>query len=556
MFEAVLNALKKIEDIKEVTPKAVADLLSPDIPKATTPPRSRKIKKAPSQEIKHPVSQIIKRVSAPLKLVDEFEADSYQSIQALFAELGLSLALDQSTLKARDNSDYPLNRSLIEVLSRDRSHLQTLIDTTNYTQHFGKLEQLLVLLTVSEFGLEAKLELQATPILNTVATAIAKDSRLLTLIGRQLTMQARQKKLINRFVHHVLLNLYYRANLVQDKRYIAHFDNLGKPYFKALPSQKLTKLYTFADHSIWALMWKLSSVSLPLLLPDVGRGETWVSQADIPNTFQTTRQYNHAPTFDAEQLLNYSRSCYADLQNKRRYQVPSQGRAEIITSDRLKNLIGLNLVRFVQEDTEAPGVLLRFEFGLHRPAIGLVRVNKNGTTEGFHEFIWLNDSFRAIIDAIALAYYRDLVTPGKIYYYERGRGKPRAKRPLNSISPKPRELPRPQNIPLHTKNNPRLKGHSFHHLHTWHEARERAGHLVIGHIRWIGDGFIADSEKQQQASEHLGKKLSPGYTFVIEHDRGGLGSGGLKLSPDGYLMEPTLFLPPERASVELDKLLL
>ncbi|MBI1880946.1 MAG: hypothetical protein HYR94_22430 [Chloroflexi bacterium] len=222
----------------------------------------------------------------------------------------------------------------------------------------------------------------------------------------------------------------------------------------------------------------------------------------------------------------------------------------------MKHLIDLNSVQFIQEGIAPPGIFVKFEFG-EQPIVDTVKVKQDGDTEGFHKSVATNQSFLTLIEAITLAYYRDLVTPGKIYYYQPGRRDPRPGpyRPPNPKPPNPRELPRPQNIPLHVKNNPRLKDRAFHQLHTWHEARERARHLVVGHIRWSGEGFIANPEKQQQASQHLGKKLPPGYTFVIEHDRGGLGSGGLRLSSDGYLMERTLFLPPERASADLDKLL-
>ena len=255
-------------------------------------------------------------------------------------------------------------------------------------------------------------------------------------------------------------------------------------------------------------------------------------------------------------LKDFSRQCWREINNeKRRYQVPSKGRAEIMVSDRLKNLIDLNLVRFIQEGIAPPGVFLEFEFS--EPSIvDTVIVKNDGSIEGFHESVGVDDSFRIIIEAVALAYYRDLVTPGKVSYYERDSGGPRTKRSLNSLSPKPRELPRPQHVPLHIKNTPRLKGRQSYHLYAWHEAQERARHGVVGHIRWIGRSFIASPRKQRQAWEVASIKLRPGYTWVIEHERGEPGSSGLRLSPDGCLMEITLFLPPERASVELDKLLL
>lgn len=263
------------------------------------------------------------------------------------------------------------------------------------------------------------------------------------------------------------------------------------------------------------------------------------------------------PSEKVNSLRDFCRQCWEEINSeKRHYQIPSEGRAEIIASDKIKDLIDLNLVRFVQEDIVPPGVFVEFEFG-EQPLVDIIVVKKDGSTEGFHKFVGTDDAFSILIEAIVLAYYRDLVTPGKVYYYQPSSGSRPTKlhRSLNSARPKLKELPRPQNIPLHAENNPHLKNRLFHHLHTWHEARERAKHSVVGHIRWISRGYIANSEKQLQALEHLGKKLPLGYTFVIEHERGSLGSSGLKLSPDGYLTERTLFLPPERALADLDRLL-
>jgi hypothetical protein len=553
-FKIILKAIKWIKNQqKEVTPQLVAFIItSPEFQKSlhlqVTHPSLPKARKSEIQIAKiTPTSQI---------LLQEFETDSRQSIETLFAEFELRLEIDQARLKAKDDSIFTFDLLLLDRLfDLEQNYLQGLADQAIARQEFDKLEQLIILVVVLSFGPEAKLEREiAIRILNAIAIDIVRDNCLIVYIGHQIVIQARPRKLVNIFVHWALLSLYYRANLVRDKCYIAYFDTLGKPSFRVLPSQKLSTLYIFADHSIWTLVWKLSSASLSLILPNLRWGETWVNRIDIPDTFHTTTYQSNALTFITA-LLNYGRDCYIDLQNRRRYQVPSQGRAEIIASDRLKKLLGLNSIRFIQEDIEAPGILLRFEFGLHQPAIGLVKVNKDGTTEGFHEFIWFDNSFRTIIEAVALAYYRDLVTPGKIHIYKPGSGGLRTEKPLNPVSPHPRKLPRPQNIPLHAKNNPRLRDRAFHELHTWHEARERARHLVVGHTRWIGKGFIADPEKQRQALAHLGKKLPSGYTFVIEHDRGELSNSGLKLTSDGYLTERTLFLPPERASTELDKLL-
>lgn len=563
-FKKVLEVLKQIDNPQSVTPQIIAALLPPRKPVVTSPPIQPTVPPPVSEksalettstslpEIKgQEVTQLSKFISVSNALIEEFDIESRQSIQSLFTQFGLWLEVDQYNLRAKDNSIFPIDSSLLNEFDRGQNYLQGLVDQAITTAEFNKLVQLVVLLNVLSFGSEIKLQPElTTKILNTIAIDMGRNGYLLRYIVQHLVEQTYPTNLVDCFVHHVLLNLYYRANVIQNQRYIAHFDDRGNPFFKVLPSQNLPTLYTFANHSIWVLMWNLSPTSLSLLLPEFGQGETWVSQVDIPNNFQTTSyQIRYTPDFTIKSLIQ---SCFADLQNKRRYQVPSQGRAEIMTSDRLKNMIGLNLIRFVQEDTEPPNVFLRFEFGLQKSTIGLVKINKDGKTEGFHKFFWLNNSFRAITEAIALTYYRDLVTPGKIYYYQPGNRGPKQYR--SSLSTKPGILPRPQHIPLHVQDNFRLKGRSFHHLYTWHEATERARHGVVGHIRKIGFGFTASPEKQEQARE-AGVKLEPGYTWVIEHERGGPGSGGLRLSPEGRLLERTLFLPPERASADLDKLL-
>ena len=65
---------------------------------------------------------------------------------------------------------------------------------------------------------------------------------------------------------------------------------------------------------------------------------------------------------------------------------------------------------------------------------------------------------------------------------------------------------------------------------------------------------MAPKQKQLQAEECTGRQLPLGYTWVVEHERGGQSPGGLRLR-QGQLADYTVFLPPERASRELSQIL-
>lgn len=585
----ILKVLNQIDNPKSATPQNVAALLPPRKPtsdkpivpfsapssgewnflsspnttpdESATPPSSPVPEMqdstpstlpnlpVPKEEVKKPEPPPFNPVSMPSSLSFPFESDFRQTIQALFTELGLQL--DQGKLRAKDTSFYPLPPDLINALAQGPNYVQGVADQLIAQAKFRQLVPLVVLLSLPEHSFKPQLPPQATiSILNAIAISTAKDTPLLLGLLRQLVIYSHDPKCAFRFIQHVLLNFYFRANLVRDKSYMAHFDDSGRVVFNVLPTQNLTAFYTFATHSIWSLLWKLSSASLPHLLPDLGHQETWLSQVDMPASFQSFFNSGQA---NPQALTDYGRQCFTDLEKRRCYQIPSQGRAEIIASERLHRLTGLHVIRFVQEDVDPPGVFLQFEFGFDRPAIGLVKVEKNGRVEGFHTFWGSDETFKALIDAVALAYYRDLVTPGKIYYY-----RPHSRTPRPSLSltpPRPKPLPRPQGVPVGSRYTRLVKGKIFD-LGSWYDAQERARHNVTGHSRWIGHRFIADPEKYEEAAA-AGVKLKPGETWVIEHERGGPGNGGLRLSHDGQLLERTLFRSSERdsASADLDKLL-
>ena len=268
-------------------------------------------------------------------------------------------------------------------------------------------------------------------------------------------------------------------------------------------------------------MWE-DPTAARLLSPDPALGQTWVDKQSLQNMLQALSKREHS--ISAARFERFSAACWAEIRTARRYQVPSKGRAEILASHTLSDLIDLTLVTFVQEGADAPEVFLRFEFG-EPPAIGVAKVKSDGTTEGFHEFA-APSVFRALIEATALAYYRDLVVPAKVPDYPSGDP---AHHSQPSSATKPRKRPTSASAPVDRRQTyrplPRLTGPSAprrdpYQLEEWHRAQERARHGVVGHIRWVGPRFTPDSQKQRQALQ-AGVQLPPGYTWVGEHDRGG-----------------------------------
>lgn len=283
-----------------------------------------------------------------------------------------------------------------------------------------------------------------------------------------------------------------------------------------------------------------------LLHPDLDNGEIWVNQRYLANIVQVLLKQGYH--FEIPVLKDFGRQCWIEIKTNRRYQVPSQGRAEILASRKLSDLINLKSVRFVQEGIEAPEVRLRFEFG-DPCAIGILKVTNDGRTEGFHKSSG-SDLFASVVEAIALAYYRDLVVPygiASVWQRRDDVSKIKTSRSIKTSQfKKARELSRTTNVSTSKRQ--------FYELKEWYHAQERARHHVTGHIRWVGQHFNADFEKKQQARE-AGVELPPGYTWVTEHERGNQ-QGDDEIRLVGIdLADRTKFLPPERATYELDKLL-
>lgn len=284
-----------------------------------------------------------------------------------------------------------------------------------------------------------------------------------------------------------------------------------------------------------------SQASSDLILPNMNKGEQ-------PITSQTLAEVGRKRTRrkgNIKSLANLAQRSWDQIcSDKRAYAVPSQGRAEIITSKRIQDMWGLNALRFVQEGIDAPKVFVQFKFG--EPArIGIMCIEDGDTDSGFlmmSEDLWLRAFFRAI----ALTYYRDMVLPGFTYVPT----STHLSRSRNSVvdTQSPREQ---RNVLPRSHAVQREKVYQFYE---WHAAQERARHSVTGHVRWVHKGFVADVLKHQQA-RRAGVQLSLGYTWVVEHERGNpQREDGVALNEDYDLLRYTLFAAPTRATIELEAL--
>jgi len=272
------------------------------------------------------------------------------------------------------------------------------------------------------------------------------------------------------------------------------------------------------------------------LNPEIDLGQTWVNDTDIRRIEEQLSQKQK--DFDFSSVNEVCTNCWREIIHSRRYEIPSKGRIEILTTEKIENLLNIQAVRFIQEGASAPEVFVRFEFTDLK--IGVLRINSDGSTNGFHEKYLL---VKSIVNALSLTYYRDLVVP---IYIETSR-----KREIN-----PNEERNHGGKKLKSKKFPRhyFPNNNVHEFREWHLAQHRARHDVVGHVRRISPGYYADWDKQEQAMR-AGIELPIGYTWVIEHKRGGQEDTFLVLVGTD-LPRRTRFLPPTRAESDLDRLLI
>ncbi len=274
--------------------------------------------------------------------------------------------------------------------------------------------------------------------------------------------------------------------------------------------------------------------------PDFDLNQDWINDAELVELDK--QLINSLSHFEPTKFAILCNACWREINSSfRRYEVPSKGRIEIQTTERINQLMNIVKVRFIQEGAVAPEIYVRLEFTGSK--IGVLKIDSDGNVSGFHEKMgWA----LLVINALVLTYYRDLVVPMPVEHeprFPRHRIFQPKEQSHNSIESKARSFPT-----YYPKQS------SVYEFREWHIAQHRARHAVRGHVRWIARGFHAEPEKRLQA-KMAGIDLELGFTWVIEHERGGHDEV-TRLVLDGTdLTQRTLFSPPARAKNELDDLL-
>lgn len=278
---------------------------------------------------------------------------------------------------------------------------------------------------------------------------------------------------------------------------------------------------------------------IPFLQPDTQSGERWLTLADLQKLEASISA--SAITIAVDELSIYRYQCRSEIVTKRRYQIPAQGHAEILASEKLQRSLKLKSLRFVQEGAVAPGAFIRFTFINGLISIAKITVEMIGI--GFHEYCQ-TQALRILIDAVILAYYRDLVVPGETRISQQTNRQQGVGQQHSATAQRWRySLPRTQYAP----NSPLT-------LREWHCAQDRARHLVVGHMRWIRREFVADAERQELARIATGRILPPGYTWVMAHERGTSAKDLIEVRVSD-LTGRALFAAPARAAQELAQMI-
>lgn len=486
----------------------------------------------------------------PSPLLSQLELEELSRVRQ-FWELGqVHWDVDSRRLTASDGSFVELSRPLLDGDETQEGDLHSLVQSATGTA-LNSANPGLIAWAMLYAGY-AVFSHRVSPPVHLYMEAMQRIAEYLLqtpmVLSDCISLTVRERREAKELPLHIadeFTSLYLRACLLAGKGcFISHI-SAGKTVLGYLDPLDLGRLRTMAHHSAWVLSLQVPTYALNLLSPDHNVGEKWVSAEYLhsqQDRADALREHREIPW---QQLNELTSSCWREIRKDRRYGIPSQGRAEVLIDDTVLSTLGLTSVRFVQEGVKAPGVYLRLQFGEDARQIGIVKVSSSGRVEGFHELE--QGLLMAAVRGVALAYYRDLVTPGDEIVYE-PTGIPRKRSGGASVRRSPRELPRPRRVRIDLEEYVIVR-----EFDEWYYAQERARHSVVGHIRWVGSGFMADEEKYEQALK-AGVYLPDGCTWVVEHDRGGSGSDRLRLRR-ADLTSRTLFSAPARASDDIAQLL-
>jgi len=227
---------------------------------------------------------------------------------------------------------------------------------------------------------------------------------------------------------------------------------------------------------------------------------------------------------------------------KRMYEIPSNGRAEIEAPAILTKYTNILSFKFIQEGLESPSiyVLALFRSNNDTPLAGTIVVNRDGSIKGFVDLI-NNRTYYFLVYYMIIATYHAFVIPQHREQHHSAHQEHSSRMQHEGTTIQQRSLPRIR----------RQSGASP--LNDWYEAQAKATHTVIGHERYISKTFRAAHIKYLQA-EKAGITLRPGHTWVQGHARGEATSIHENIYLDGDdLLKPTLFKAPDHLHHDLVK---
>ena len=222
--------------------------------------------------------------------------------------------------------------------------------------------------------------------------------------------------------------------------------------------------------------------------------------------------------------------------------MPEKGIAEFKVSKVFDRILGIEKIRFVQEEVIPPEVFIRILF-IEPPVVEVIKIRNDGDVEYCIGKNWSILS-KALIKMCALSNYRDLVRAGEVYYYFPGL----RERVTSSKYYNLRYMPRNRYKPL-------IQPEELREEEDEYTAVERSPGYVTGHIRYIGPNFVASWQKEEEVRQNLGIELRQGYTYVNDYYRGE-GKGNdviIKKSFHDIEIEPKLHSRSIFFSVRSDK---
>lgn len=248
-------------------------------------------------------------------------------------------------------------------------------------------------------------------------------------------------------------------------------------------------------------------------------GEKWIDKYAIQMIEESLNTY--LVDYDMEKCNKYCQVCIKDIQYNRSYMVPENGLCEFKVCDIYDDLLGINRIRFVQEYLDPPEVFIRILFN-EPSVVEIIKISLDGSGKFCIGQDWSEVS-KILLKICAYGNYRDLVKAPDVYSYFpgiRSLSRPENYDPTRNPI---RYMPRKRYIPILNINELMRQEPDEQYLddeYTRDENFFRRPGYVTGHLRYLGDYFIANWIKEEECRQYLGQDLPSGYTFVNQYYRG------------------------------------